>query len=36
LQFDGLGVDGEHACAKLYANRQIVDGLEAAVGELEQ
>ena len=36
LELDLLSVDGDHARAKLDANREVVDGLEPLVGELQQ
>ena len=36
LQLDLLVVDGDHACAELDADREVVHLLEALVGELQQ
>lgn len=36
LELDLLLIDGDHASAELDADRQVVHGLEALVGELEQ
>ena len=36
LQLDLLVADLDHACPKLHTNRQVVHGLEALVGELQQ
>ena len=36
LELDGLVVDGDHAGAKLDADGEVVHGLEALVGELQQ
>ena len=36
LELDGLVVDGDHAGAELDADGEVMDGLEALVGELQQ
>ena len=36
LQLDLLVIDGDHACAKLHTNGEVVNLLEAFVGELQQ
>ena len=36
LELDGLAVDGDHPGPELDADGEVVDGLEALVGELQQ
>ena len=36
LELDGLVVDGDHPGAELDADGEVMDGLEALVGELQQ
>jgi len=36
LELDLLGVDGDHAGPELHSNGEVVHGLEALVGELQQ
>ncbi len=36
LEFDLFVGDGDHACAEFDADGEVVDGLEAFVGELEE
>lgn len=36
LQLDLLIIDGDHSSAKLNANCQIMDGLKALIGKLQQ